>query len=186
MKPDRIYFKDNPWPEGHPVKTFIWSAKEVDGDVWFDMHLESADYYAEREIEYDQEVNYPSDWAAPIVWGNYHCCILSSSDWHDGGFRVCSKSDYTPEFLDGLEVYVDSHPEAIQEWDDFAFHIHLLGHDAVANHRISFERVGASTRFKIIWSGLIARAYIGDYDFKHEFSVVISSAEFPKLQTRNG
>ena len=83
MKHDRIYFKGNPWPEGHPVKEFVWSAKEKNGEVWFDMHLESANYYAERDIENNEDVDYPSDWAAPIVWSNYHSCILSSSYWHD-------------------------------------------------------------------------------------------------------
>ncbi len=184
MEADRIYFKDNPWPEGHPVKEFTWSAKEVDGDVWFDMHLKSADYYTERYIEDDDDADYPSGWAAPIVWGNYHACTLSSNYWHDGGFRLCAKADYTPDFLDGLEVEVDPSPEAIEEWDDLAFHIYLLGHDAVARHRIRFERIGTTTRFKIIWSGLIAQAYVGDYDFKHEFSVIVSSAEFPELEAK--
>jgi hypothetical protein len=77
MEADRIYFKDNPWPEGHRIKVCVWSAKEVDGDVWFDMHLESFDYYSEREIEDDEDVDYPSDWAAPIVWDNYHSSTSS-------------------------------------------------------------------------------------------------------------
>jgi hypothetical protein len=181
VEPDRIYFKDNPWPEGHPIKEFAWSAKEVDGDVWFDMHLQSADYHAERDLDDDEDVDYPSDWAAPIVWGNYHACTLSSTSWHDGGFRVCARADYTPAFLNGLELLVDPDPEAVEDHDDFAFHVYLLGHDAVARHRIRFERIGDSMRFKILWSGLIAQAYVGDYEFKHEFSAVISAAEFPQL-----
>ncbi len=185
MQPDRIYFKDNPWPEGHPIKAFAWSAREVEGDVWFDFHLESADYHAERRIQDDEEVDYPSDWAAPIVWGNYHACTLSSDYWHEGGFRVCASADYTPELLDGLELIVDPDPDAIEDFDDLAFHIYLLGHDAVGQHRIRFERIGDSLRFRIVWSGLIAQAYVGDYEFKHEFSAVISSAEFPRLPGQN-
>lgn len=185
MKPDRIYFKDNPWPEGHPIKAFVWSAREVDGDVWFDFHLESANYYAERDIEDDEEVDYPSDWAAPIVWGNYHACTLSSNNWHEGGFRVCARADYTPALLDGLELIVDPDPDAIEDFDDLAFHIYLLGHDAVARHRIRFERIGDSLQFRIVWSGMIAQAYVGDYEFKHEFSAVISSAEFPRVPGQN-
>ncbi|WP_061333216.1 hypothetical protein [Marinobacter excellens] len=181
MEPDRIYSKDNPWPEGHPIKKFAWSAKEIDGDVWFDMHLESADYYAERDIEDDEDDDYPSDWAAPIVWGNYHSCTLSSNYWHHGGFRVCSKAEYTPEFLDGLELLVDPSHETVDNYDDLAFHIYLLGHDAVAKHRIRFERIGDTLQFKIVWSGLIALAYVGDYEFKHEFSALVSNAEYPVL-----
>lgn len=124
MKPDRIYFKDNPWPEGHPIKEFTWSAKEVDGDVWFDLHLKSADYYAERDIEDDENAEYASDWAAPIVWGNYHSCTLSSTYWGNDGFRVCAKADYTPELLDGLELTVDPDPEALEDFEDLAFHIY--------------------------------------------------------------
>jgi hypothetical protein len=118
MKPDRIYFNDNPWPEGHPIKEFAWSAKEVNGEVWFDLHLKSADYYSEREIEDDENTEYPSDWAAPIVWGNYHSCILSSSYWSNEGFRVCAKADYTPELLDGLELTIDPDPEALEDFED--------------------------------------------------------------------
>lgn len=181
MKHDRIYFKGNPWPEGHPVKKFIWSAKEINGEVWFDLHLESAKYYAEHPIEDDEEKDYPSDWAAPIVWSNYHSCILSSSYWGDSGFKVCAIADYTPAYLDGLELRVNPDPKAINDWDDLAFGIYLLGHDAVAKHKIRFERINASTRFRIIWTGSIAQAYIGDYEFKYGFSTVLSSVEFPAL-----
>lgn len=179
MKPDRIYFKDNPWPEGHPIKEFTWSAKEIDGEIWFDFHLESDDYYAERDIEDDENTEYPSDWAAPIVWGNYHSCILSSSYWDNDGFRVCTKADYTPELLDGLELVLDPDPEALEDFEDLAFHIYLLGHDAVGKHKIRFDRIDETSRFRITWSGNIARTYVGDYEFKQDFSLVISSADFP-------
>ena len=58
---NRIYFKGNPWPEGHPVKEFKWSASIRDGYVWFDMHLESQDYYSERDIEDDEDTEYLSN-----------------------------------------------------------------------------------------------------------------------------
>jgi len=32
------------------------------------------------------------------------------------------------------------------------------------------------------WSGKIAQAYIGDDEFKHAFSLVISSVDFPLLK----
>ncbi|SFM71525.1 hypothetical protein [Marinobacter zhejiangensis] len=185
MEADRIYFKDNPWPEGHPIKEFEWSAKEVDGDVWFDLHLKSADYYSERDIEDDEDVDYPSSWDAPNVWGNYHACTLSSNKWHNGGFRVCAKADYSPEFLDGLELLVDPDPDAHEDWDDFAFHIYLLGHDAAARHRIRFDRIDGTDRFRITWLGAIALAYVGDHEFKHEFSAQVSSAPLPSLPETN-
>jgi hypothetical protein len=49
MERNRIYFKDNPWPEGHPIKEFVWSARIEGSDVWFDMHLETENYYSERD-----------------------------------------------------------------------------------------------------------------------------------------
>ena len=182
MISDRIYFKDNPWPEGHPIKEFVMSAKVVDGDVWINMHLKSADYYAERDIEDDEDLEYPSDWAAPIVWGNYHSCTLSSNYWHEGGFKLCKKSEYTPEFLDGLELSVDDSPEDLDDFEELSFHIYLLGHDAVAKHKIRFERLNDTMQFKVVWTGKIAQAYVGDYEFNHDFSATVSATEFPTLQ----
>ncbi|PAX99952.1 hypothetical protein CKO50_18030 [Pseudoalteromonas sp. HM-SA03] len=182
MELNRICFKDNPWPEGHPIEEFIWSAKVVDDHVWFDLHLKSADYYAEREIEDDDDsFKYPSDWKAPIVWYNYHCCTLSSNYWHDGGFRICRVEKYTPDILDGLEVLIDPNPDASSDIEDCAFHIYLLGHDAVGKHRIRFDRIGDSMQFKITWLGAIALVYSGDYDFRHEFAAILAEVEFPKL-----
>ncbi|MBX4899253.1 MULTISPECIES: hypothetical protein [Rhizobium] len=181
MESNRIYFEGNPWPEGHPIKELLWSAKEIDGEVWFDIHLESANYNSERDIKDKESSNYTSDWDAPYSWENYQSCILSSDDWHNGGFRICSKDEYTPEFLDGLELLIDPHPETITDRNDFAFQIYLLGHDTVAKHKIKFDRIGNSNRFKITWSGKIGRTYVGDHDFKYNFSVMVTSADFPQL-----
>ncbi len=181
MEVNRIYFKDNPWPEGHPIKTFKWSAREKGDDVWFDLHLECENYYSERDIDDEEDSDYPSDWAAPIVWGNYHSCTLSSTHWGNRGFKVCSLNQYSPEYIDGLEIEVDSKPETIEDFSDFSFHIYLLGHDAAAKHKIKFERIGTSLNFKISWRGKIAQAYVGDYEYKHDFSVILDSVEMPKV-----
>lgn len=182
MEKNRIYFENNPWPEGHPIKAFEWEAKVKDGDVWFDFHLESDDYYSERDIEDDEDVEYESDWAAPIVWGNYHSCTLSTNYWHEGGFKVCKASEYTPDFLDGYEVQIDMHPENIEERDDLAFHIYLLGHDAAACHKIKFIRNKENGKFSINWNGRIAQAYIGDYEFRHNFKAKINELNMPQIE----
>ena len=182
MEKNRIYFKGNPWPEGHPVKKFDWLASIREDFVWFDMHLKSENYYHERDIEDDEDIDYPSDWAAPAVWGNFHSCTLSSNYWHDGGFKVCLQQEYSPEYIDGLELEVDMTPEAVEDWDDLAFHIYLLGHDSAAKHKIKFERIGDSLRFNIIWSGKIAQAYVGDYEYKHDFNVVLANVLFPEAK----
>lgn len=176
----RIYFKDNPWPEGHLLKEFIWSAEVRDGDVWFHFHLETADYYSERNIGYDEDVEYESDWEAPIAWNNYHSCTLSTNEWHNGGFRVCSEEAFSEDLLDGLEIEVDINPEDIEDWGELAFHIYLLGHDAAAKHKIKFVRTEQSM-FDIEWTGKIAQAYVGDYEFNHDFSTKIKGVNIPCL-----
>ena len=61
---DRIYFVDNPWPNGHRIINFKWSAhfkyeeeevlKERTG-LYFDLYLETADYY-EEDLDLDEEM----------------------------------------------------------------------------------------------------------------------------------
>ena len=180
MQSNRIYFIGNPWPEEHPIKTFDWQAKVKDNEVWFDFHLESADYYSEREIEDDEDAEYESDWKAPLVWESFHSCTLSSNYWHEGGFRVCKTSEYSPEFLDGLELEVDMHPERIEDWEDMAFHVYLLGHDAVAYHKIKFLREKNTDKFSILCNGRAAQAYVGDYEFKYSFQFTVNNQKFPR------
>ncbi|GKU76386.1 hypothetical protein [Paenibacillus sp. L3-i20] len=39
---NRIYFKDNPWPNGHAIKEFERQSRlEPDSGIWFDLHLRS-------------------------------------------------------------------------------------------------------------------------------------------------
>ena len=180
---NRIWFAGNPWPEGHPIKQFEWKAEIRDGVVWMLLHLESADYYSERRID-DKDAEYDSDWEAPIVWGNYHQCILSCTYWQNHrGFPVCPVEQFSAEFLDGYEAIVDPLPESADKgFDDRAFHIYLLGHDAVAGHRIHFRRRAGSDRFDIEWTGKIAKAYVGDYEYRYDFRSRIFDVQAPKPQ----
>jgi len=53
---NRIYFKDNPWPNGHSIKEFEWEARlEPDSGIWFDLHLKSEDYDADDIVEEEEE-----------------------------------------------------------------------------------------------------------------------------------
>lgn len=179
MLENRITFFGNPWPEGHPIRAFEWLASERDGLVWFDFHLQTKDYDAEREIDLDEDVEYPSDWAAPIVWCNYHACTLSSNHWHEGGFAVGEVGEVSPASLDGLMVSVDDSPP--DDLQDNAFYIYLLGHDAAAHHRITFSRIAGSDRFNIHWVGKLAQAYVGDYEYKHDFEAKLFNIPMPEL-----
>jgi hypothetical protein len=179
----RLLFPGNPWPEGHSIEEFAWTARLVDGEVRFDLHLRSANYDNEREID-DDGAEYDSDWEAPIVWNNYHRCTLSSTSWGDsGGFRVSPAGDYAPAWLDGRAFTVDPAEGEIDDPDEHTFHIYLLGHDSVANHRIAFRRIGASDLFDIEWTGEIALTYSGDYALSRRFEARIHGVLFPHLAT---
>lgn len=182
MTESRIFFPGNPWPEGHPIKTFRWSAEQRGSEVWFGFHLETADYYSEREIEDDESIEYLSDWSAPIVWGNYHSCTISSDFWHSGGFSACSIADFNLDHVDGLHLQVDPLPLDLRaSYEERAFHIYLLGHDSVADHHIAFCRVPGTDLFDIEWEGKIALTYAGDYSPKHCFCAKIKGIELPTI-----
>ncbi|MFT6983266.1 MAG: hypothetical protein ACJAUD_002038 [Crocinitomicaceae bacterium] len=81
-----IFFLDNPYPNGHKLKDFRWSIRLVpEKGLWFNLHLETEDYYAEDDPD-DEDDDTESSWKAKIVWGNYHNCIMSSNYWHAVGF----------------------------------------------------------------------------------------------------
>lgn len=176
---NRIWFPGNPWPEGHPIEDFQWTAEVHDGVVWFYFHLETADYFSERPIQ-DEEDEDQTSWEAPIVWGNFHRCTISATYWHKGGFPVCAEDQYSSEFLDGHEASVDPLPlDPDRYLDDLAFLTYTLGHDSVAGHQIKFSRRGASDRFDLHWKGKIALVYSGHYDYDYEFEARIFDVELP-------
>lgn len=177
----RIYFRGNPWPEGHEITVFEWTAEVRGGDVWFHFHLETDNYYAERYIEDDDSIEYLSDWHAPIVWGNFHRCTISSTQYHDGGFRVCSLDRYSVSALDGLRLHVDPLPCDLQDHDARAFHVYLLGHDTVVDHQIEFTRVSNTDLFDVSWRGKIALTYVGEYDPTHAFDARVRAMRAPGL-----
>ena len=186
---DRIYFVDNPWPNGHRIINFEWGAHFKYEEKWgekaglyFDLHLETADYYEEDEDEdEDAEDEAESDWHAKIVWNNYHSCTLSSEEWNYKGFRVGSdEAPFDLEMLDGKEYAIDFLSKDEQEdldLDRNAFDVYLLGHDASAFHTIKFTRLERKT-YQIEWKGKLALAYVGDHEFKYDFHTIISSTSF--------
>jgi len=184
MKTGRITFAGNPWPEGHAIAAFRWTAERRDDEVWYHLHLESESYYAARAIDSDEADPDASDWEAPSVWGNYHRCTLSSSKWYRGGFLAGTLSEHTPSRVDGRVFQVDPPPHNLrrQEHDERAFHIYLLGHDAVVDHRITFTRRPGTDLFDIAWEGRIALVYAGSYEPKHAFRAEIAGVAFPAIE----
>jgi hypothetical protein len=190
----RIYFPGNPWPEGHALKELTWSVRiEPARGLFFDLNLESTEYYAERRIDDDGDEEageLRSDFEAPGVWGNYHACTLSSNRWHHGG--CLAGSDEAPLSFAGLadRTFVVDDPSS-PEFDEAdlearAFHIYLLGHDAVADHRIRFTLQGTTGMWNLDWTGRIALAYAGDYELRYTFRVEASELSFAGFQVADG
>lgn len=178
---NRIFFKGNPYPKGHRIEEFIWSArlKKEEGLI-FDFHLKTEDYYAEDTSSSDDEKEDISDWKSKIVWGNYHKCTMSSTYWSGNGIVVGSKErkiDFSK--LLGKTLVADPLPQANDtDNEDLAFSIYLLGHDDCANHKITFCKQYDKSTFDINWNGNIALSYAGDYEFKYTFEATIKKTKF--------
>ncbi|GAA2480934.1 hypothetical protein [Winogradskya humida] len=155
-----ISFPGSPWPAGHDIADLRWSARlEPATGLWFDLHLESAPYDADPAA-----IDGEDDWTAPIVWTNYHHCILSSTHWENPGFLAATAQ----RPLADLDFTVDVVEQ--EDDEDQAFGIYLLGHDSVSDHRITFTPNPGDTTFHLDWRGRIALRYsdsLATYD--HEF-----------------
>ncbi|WP_129055767.1 MULTISPECIES: hypothetical protein [unclassified Chryseobacterium] len=143
----KIYFIDNPYPNGHRIETFIWSGRiDEYGFIWFDFHLKTENYYAnddENDEDEEKEDETLSDWDSKIVWGNYHACTLSSNYWGEQrGIRISKpgeKLNFDAVVQNNL-FSNDLPTEHHFDDDDLAFNIYLLGHDSCADHQISFQK----------------------------------------------
>ncbi len=177
-KANRIYFLDNPYPQGHQLKEFVWSGRlDKNHDLWFNFHLKTENYDAEDDSDDKEEPK--SDWMAKGAWKNCRSCTLSSTFGHLGGIKIdCEKEKFDFESLHDSTLIADPLPLADDfELDDLAFHIYLLGHDSAADHSIKFSRQ-TNNKFDLEWTGKIALTYVGNYDFKHEFIALIENVEF--------
>lgn len=180
----RITFPGNPWPTGHAIAEAAWTAELTLEGLRFHLHLVSANYDAEdrkREDEDDDDEADVGDWKSKVVWTNYHRCSLSSTKWGNSGFLVATPGEPIDiEKLAGVTFTVDptkraSIPDDV-ELDELAFHIYLLGHDAVMNHTIAFTRRRGPSTYDVTWNARIALTYTGNTKLK--YSLV---ATLPKL-----
>lgn len=186
-KTNRIFFHDNPYPKGHRIKEFVWNARLETGEdedkekgLYFDFHLKTEDYYEEDGEDDPEDFEPESDWKAKIVWGNFHSCTMSSTKWHYGGIKVADENDRVNiQNLQGHTLLADTPPIDMEEdYEDRAFHIYLLGHDACADHRITFKQRNPDGTYNIEWTGKIALAYVGETDLDYSFSAYIESVKF--------
>lgn len=184
---NRIFFPGNPWPNGHGIKALVWSARlDPDVGLWFDLHLESEDYYAEdgaSESDDDEEQSEdPDGWDSRLVWNNYRHCTLSSTLWGHQGFLAATR-DQPLDFATLAErpFNVDPLPPP-DDSDDRAFGIYLLGHDGVAEHQIQFTPSGLGGHYGLNWRGKIAQEYIGSEMFDHTFHAGYDGLRFSGIQ----
>jgi len=170
----RIWFPGNPWPDGHRVTEFAWNGRlDGSGRLWFDLSLSTAFYYEDDDPAVDDdepdEDEDGDDFGSRIVWGNYHACSISSVTWEDATGLVASTPERPFRFADPGAQVLTADPLPIEDLDaEPAFHIYLLGHDSVADHRVEFVR-GAAGDFQVGWDGRIALSYSGDEEFRYAF-----------------
>jgi|GEM_PF-1226882 len=191
----RIFFEDNPWPEGHAVKELDFSCHLFPNRVDLLLHLVSEDYYKTRDIVTEDEAGnlLPEfedvpEWQHPDSWYNYHACTLSNTNW---GIDVRTPINeegvpFSTQFLSGkplifnpVKTGENGMGDPDHEWDSDsqAFGIYLRGHDAVANHKITFS-AQENGLLSLDWTGLVANAYIGQTQFEHKFKCEAQDVPF--------
>jgi hypothetical protein len=168
------------------VKRAKWTAVLEPAGLRFHLHLESAAYDAEDDDEDEDED--AMDWESRIVWTNYNRCSLSSTKWGHAGFLAAAPGKPIDlEKLAGKTFRVDRMTGAIDEDiepTDLAFGIYLLGHDAVANHRIAFGTRRGRRTYDVRWRADIALAYTGNYKLKHALDATLTKLSLEKIAIR--
>jgi len=130
-----------------------------------DFELVTADYNEEHQS--DRDAIRPNDWASKIVWNNYgSCAITPSATSNFPGIAV--SGERTPFVFDQDEYLFTVDPLPIDDRTTYpahaAFGIYLLGHDAVADHRIHLHDRQPGGSYTVDWTGRIALTYAGDGD----------------------
>jgi len=179
----RIRFPGNPWPQGHALAAFSLSAAlDARHGVGLLLHLKTEDYAAEGP---GIDAGDNADWTSPDVWENFGECTLSNTAWgylNDQLVRLDRPPfrRFDPRDLVGQAFDLDPVADLPPGWSpsDQPFQIYLLGHDAVAEHRITFAEGSSPGLFDIGWSGRIALFYAGEEDFRHRFDAEIRDAPF--------
>jgi len=171
-----MLFAKNPWPKGHRIVSFAWIGRVETDSVWFDLDLQTAEY-SEGDRSSDDDDDEHEDWRAKGVWNNYHRCSLSSVKWPGEATGVLAGTSKKPlDFAalsnkplraDKVPVKGDAKP---------AFRIYLLGHDAVADHTISFTKKRGSLALE--WRGRICLAYAGRTKYQYSFAAVVPGVTF--------
>lgn len=76
-----------------------------------------------------------------------------------------------------LRLTCDENPKDPYDWPR-PFAVYLLGHDAVADHRIRMKRAANENTFDIDWTARLALIYSGGNSFEYEFKAKIKNVVF--------
>ncbi len=164
----RVYFSPgNPWPQGHAVKSCYLDGRLFEDDTLeINLHLSTVDYRENDGGELLDEGD-GSDWEAKVVWNNYHAFSV------DGTLVVASQAHPISLADLGSRVFeVDPLPQAYERFldDELAFATYVLGHDSVADHRISLGAAAGGSH-PLTWTARIALSYSGEDEFDRYFAV---------------
>ena len=191
-----IYFKGNPWAEGHRILQFEWSGHLSEKGLHFDFSVETAAYdeadnnsleddelydYDEEDDDEEDDDEDIDDWDSKVVWRNYNSFHLTSEDEEQQGLLIGSETHRFNEmtFTENAWQVDFLTDEQIEELDpeELSFSIYLLGHDSAAFHTIQFSQ-NENHSYAIQWDGKIALTYAGAEEFEYEFHMNIDSAIF--------
>ncbi|WP_291069732.1 MULTISPECIES: hypothetical protein [unclassified Empedobacter] len=178
---NKIYFSNSPFTNGHKVIDFVWSARlDENFDLWMDLHLESDNYDEEEEYkdDLDEIDDISQENAEKQLWINYDHAIISSTYWNNKGIKIDNDAQLDFNQLNKKTFEIDPLPVNLDESENLAFGISMLGNDTVAQHEITFLDTEEFGVFDIKWKGKIANTYLGETDFDYDFYVYMKNIKF--------
>ena len=188
----RIWFKENPWPGGHTIETARFAVHIVEDvdDVpnaigaQLQLSIESMEYADEptEEIADIGEDEEEVSWSSRGQWEAHTRCRINGTDVVIGSemepFALSRFENWDVKFDEGMTEL----PEDM-DIEDLTFICYVLGHDAVADHALQFRATpGRANHFDIDWTGAVALAYSGEYEFEYRFRAELRGIPFEKIQ----
>ncbi|WP_353165237.1 hypothetical protein [Empedobacter brevis] len=178
---NKIYFSNSPFTNGHKVIDFVWSARlDENFDLWLDLHLESDNYDEEEEYkdDLDEIDDISQENAEKQLWINYDHAIISSTYWNNKGIKIELVDQLDFSLLNKKVYEVDPLPIDLDQPEELAFGVSMLGNDTIAQHEITFLDTDELGVFDIKWKGKIANTYLGETDFNYDFYVYMKNIKF--------
>lgn len=178
MTTGRITFPGNPWPLGHALTEFTMTLRGGEDEVR--LHLDAASEPFDAKGPGRPAPDAPADaWESPATWVAHDGAMISSTRWAGNAgveVKVHNRLQFDERDLSGTwtaDPVSDFDPN--EPVESRAFGAYVLGSAAVADHEITIERTGPN-RFDLRWTGKLARTWIGQTSFDHEFVVEVRDA----------